>query len=425
MRTSLQSMFRLFLLLSACVSASAAWSQDSDIRFTSPVLGISQTDTGEGTVTITAEGVPVQIGVNRDTEIEVGGEEVDLSGLSVDDVVKVDAFFRADGGLGAREITVLNRRGEQFRLNGLIDALTEVDATTTAVTIMGVDVIVDDDTRIIARGMGGGNSVTVAELAVGEQINAVGRLRDEQLHATRVHIGTRSPGEIELSGLITTLDSDSLVLNMRRGGAATVLFNTNTAVSGELAEGAFIEVEGMLGSGLVITALEIVVGDPDDDDADENNRRVRRTNGIPEVAREARDDDSMRTGSELRLRSDGPLNGKVEVEFDSDEEETEQELKIELRGAASGDELSIVVLIGDETVALGTFSGNALGLLEVEVEITDEGSGERETELETGPGTRISSDLEALLLALDGRDVRAITGVRILSEGVTVLEGRF
>lgn len=164
-----------FSLLLFAFSSNLAVAKGAEIKFSSLVSAISQTDSNEGTVTVSIHGIDVTVIINADTEIEESGEEIDLAILSVGDFVRINAFF-SDVGIVADELEVLDARSEQFRFRGLITA-TDSLGENTIISIMDVDIYVDASTDITRRGSGDGNSVAAAELMTGDEVNVRGVAR--------------------------------------------------------------------------------------------------------------------------------------------------------------------------------------------------------------------------------------------------------
>ena len=100
-----------FSLLLFAFSSNLAVAKGAEIKFSSLVSAISQTDSNEGTVTVSIHGIDVTVIINADTEIEESGEEIDLAILSVGDFVRINAFF-SDVGIVADELEVLDARSE-------------------------------------------------------------------------------------------------------------------------------------------------------------------------------------------------------------------------------------------------------------------------------------------------------------------------
>ena len=174
----------VILLTLLLLSCGLAQSQSSDLKFHSVVSAVNQTDTAEGTITVSIHGLDVDVVVNGDTEIEESGEEIDLVSISAGDFVAISSYI-SDLGIVADEIHVLDTRIEQFRLRGFITA-TDTVAETTFVTLLGVEVTVDGDTKIVRRGTD--NLLAPTELSVGDLANVRGTFKDGVLLVTRIHV---------------------------------------------------------------------------------------------------------------------------------------------------------------------------------------------------------------------------------------------
>lgn len=409
-----------FSMLIFAFSSSLATAKGSEIKFSSFVSAIVQTDVKEGTITVSIHDVEIDVIINGDTEIEESGEEVGIAVISVGDFVGITAFF-SDAGIIADEIKVLDERSEQFRLRGLITA-TDTLEDSTVITLLGVDVNIDSFTDITRRGSGSGNSVAPADLMVGDKVNVRGGSQDGMLLAQRIHVGSREQGKIELEGVITILTDAGFTLEIDGGGSTNIIIDSDTVVSGVLVDGAFVEVEGQLNTDLAVVAAEVVVDVDGDGDADDDNKRGKshgkgngkgngNGNGNDDDDDDSDDDgsDSIEVGAEIKLESDSTeVSGKAETEFKDSNGEVEQEFEVELEHADPGTVFTIVVSFGDNTVEFGSITANNRGIAEVKYRSGDDDP---------------AQDLTALLP--EGNDVRDITKVQILIDSDVVLEGDF
>ena len=412
----------LLIILSMLIfafSSSVATAKGSEIKFSSLVSAVVQSEGDVGTITVSIHEVDVDVIVNGDTEIEEGGEEVGISVISVGDFVSVNAFF-ADVGIVADEIKVLDERSEQFRLHGRITA-TDIIEDATVITLMGVDVNVDSFTDITRRGSGSGNSVAAADLIVGDEVNVRGGMQDGMLLAARIHVGNREQGNIELEGTITAITDAGFTLEIDGGGNTIIVIDDGTVVSGELVPGAFVEVEGQLNTEFAIVAAEVVVDVDGDGDGDDDNKRGKSSgksngNGNNDDDDDSNDDDNsndssdpVEVGAEIKLESDfSEVSGKAETGFKDINGKVEQEFEVELEDAVAGTVFTLVVSFDDNAVEFGTITVNDLGRAEVKFRNGDDDP---------------EQDLTALLP--DGSDVRDITRIQIVIDGDVVLEGDF
>ena len=396
----------------------AVLAKGAEFKFESFVIAVSQSDTDLATVVVSLHGVDLPLIVNGDTEIRSGGDEIDIVDLSIDDFVKVDAFFSAEG-IVAEEIAVLDERGEQFRLSGRLTGNTELDGNIF-LELLGLDIKVDDSANITRRNVGSGNSVPASDLVAGDEVNVRGTFENDELLATHIHVGSREQGGIELEGEIFGLTDNSFKLNLSSGGKLVVVFDDNTEISGELADGKLVELEGRFAENLSILAFELVVDEDGDGDADDDNRRKGRGRGNGNGnGNSDSDDDSDSDDGELlvvsretSLKAEGTeLSGKAEIKYQEEGSEIEQKVEVEIEDALADTEYSIVVsFVGSDTgTEFGTFT-------------TDE-FGSAKAEFKTDADDDDEQDLIPLLA--ESSDVRDISGIQILLEGEVIVEGDF
>ncbi len=273
----------VFSLVFATFGANPAVAKGSELKFHSSVIAISQSDGDDGTVDVMIHDIVVGVIVNGDTEIGESGEEIGLEDLSVGDFVRVNAFF-SDTGLVADEIEVLDVRHEQFRFRGEISAVGTL-GDDTVVTLLGVDVIIGEDTAVTRRGNGDGIEALASDIIVGDLANISGGVSDGFLLAHRVHVGTREQGNIELEGEVLEYSDTQLIMELEGGAAVPVMFDDATSIVGELGEGVFIEVEGQLQADLSLLAFEVVADRDGDGDADDDHERGKRGDSNSTIGR--------------------------------------------------------------------------------------------------------------------------------------------
>ena len=139
---------RLVLPVSLVILAgtlAAAFGKGNDVRFFATVVRIDLTSPTQGAITLRVVALEVPVRITNDTEFEAHGDSVGLSGLQTGDFVKVSGFF-VNSAIVAREIEVIDRGSGEFRLRGPITAV-RLSASGTIVTVLGVDVLVDTNTR--------------------------------------------------------------------------------------------------------------------------------------------------------------------------------------------------------------------------------------------------------------------------------------
>lgn len=267
MRTRFHAITMFTTLFLSALFAHTIQAKDSQLEFVSTVVEITPSveNDNEGVVTILVKGFEVPIMVNMDTKIEEG-DEIGLAGLFSGDSVKIEAFFADDGNIFAEEIKILERMGEHFRFKGEItnvqfdaDPASPEAMGVTIMTVLGVDVLVEVDTPITRSGSGRGNRVSPLELTVGDIVDVRGNFDGVSLWADRIHVGNKPLGQIEIDGEIMGATPEGFTINISRDGSATVVIDADTSIRGQLTEGAFVRVEGMLNEELAILASEISV----------------------------------------------------------------------------------------------------------------------------------------------------------------------
>ena len=138
------------LILTAAVPQASA--KGGDVEFHGTLTKVDNTTTPS--ITLRVSGIDVKVSATPDTEVELHGDEIGLAGLHVGDFVKVIGFF-ANSGITAREIVIIDQGDGEFRFRGSTTAV-KTTAGGTQVSLLGIDVLVNDDTKIERRGPDGG-----------------------------------------------------------------------------------------------------------------------------------------------------------------------------------------------------------------------------------------------------------------------------
>ncbi len=404
-RSTLRYTFRslaVFVLLSVLVVSSAA--KGTELKFRAMVKQIVQTTPTEATVTVELFGIEIPIRVNSDTEIEMDGNDEGLVSVSVGDFIKIDGFF-SELGIVAEEIEILDGQVEQFRLRGLISELGMSGADIT-VTLLGVEILVDDLTVIQRRGRGHNAAATVADLSLGTLVDARGRFVDGLRRTDRVAIGSRlvESGQIEFEGRVTAVDGDLVFVDTEGGGTAVVQIHEGTDIKDTVVVGVFVEVEGGLDERLFVLADEIKVDHDGNRDAHRDDDRDGDHDGDRDT------DEPIEEGVAIFLDAVGAeagLEGKADIRFRQEDGAAQQKLEVEIEDALAGTSYGIRVEFPSGTFDFGT--------------ITTDESGRAEVEFETSPD-HDERDLDAVIPA--GLDVRDVIRVQITLDGTVVLEGR-
>ena len=371
--------------------AQPALSKGSDVQFHGTVTRVDLT-TANSSITLRVMGFDVVVRVNSDTEVESLGDEADLSDIKVADFVKVSGFFM-NSGITAKEITIVDRGDGEFRLRGAISAIRQVTGGTM-ITVLGIDLLVNADTKLERRGPDAG--FTVANLAVTQNVDARGFHRDTQFIATRVKVGDRDDDAIrvDFEGKITAVATGRLTVDTEGGSTAIVLISANTVVTGTPGVGKFVEVHGTLNSSLEVVATRVRVKLNRDDDDDPPRPLTKFDKKI----------------SLLPVGTVSSVRGEAEVNLEEKGSEVEQELEIDFKHALANTDYTVrIEVAGSGPISLGTTRTNR--------------EGEAELKLKSPPRSG-QPNLATILPA--GKTVRDITKVQIVTAGgIVVAEGTF
>ena len=399
-RTHLRSMLLslAFFALMSLVSPASASASGSDIRFLAAVAGVVQTSETEGFVIVRLQTFNVPIIVNGDTEIELSGDEVGLEGLTAGAFIKLSGFFSPDG-ITAEEIDILDAFEGPFRLRGRISAAGPVSGGTL-ITLLGVDLLVNEDTDIERRGPDGG--ITADDLAEGMAADASGIFDGTQLVATRLKIGSRESEAIlvEFEGRVVSIDGTTVLVDTDGGGyLAIVILTDSTTIIGELAVNKFVEIKGTLNEVLAVVDAIIKVDEDGDGDADDDNPESNDGEG-----RRARRSTTLDAAEEVSLE------GEVETEFlETPSGQQSQELEVSFHNADRNAQFQLRVTFSEAVVDFGTVRANGGG--RVKVKFRTEGAGQTPN---------------ILTLLPEGETVENITMVEVLdNEGNLLLVGMF
>ena len=377
----------LGLILLTLALATPVFSKGNDVEFHGAVTRVNLANAANASITLHVEGFDVTVRVTTDTDVDFQGDELELSDIAVGDFVKVSGFF-ANSGITAREIMILDRGDGEFRLRGLISAVRAVSGGTL-ITVLGVDLLVDADTKLERRGSNA--TFTAANLAIDQNVDARGFHRNGQFVAARIKVGSRDddPIRVHFEGKISTVATGRLTIDTEGGSSAIVLIDSSTIVTGTPAVGRFVEVNGTLNSNLAVVADRVIVKLNRNDDDEPAPRPITKFD------------------KKIRLNPVGAassISGEAEAEFEQKGQEVEQHLEVEFKhGLANTDYVVRMDVVGSGTVLLGTIRTNREG--EADIKLKD-------------------SALSAQLTA--GKTVRDITRVQILTMGgIVVAEGVF
>lgn len=391
MKNFRHSIITLMITFTGLLLSTGVLAKGAELKFDSTVVATTTAGVDTGTVTVEFNDFEVPLNVNGDTEIREGSIEITLAEVQVGDAVHVEAFF-SDEGVTAEEILIMTSSGEQFRLRGRIsDVIPDVASPegtgelVTQIALLGVDVYANADTLITDRATGGGNTVLVTDLQSGDLIDVYGTYTNA-LVADRIHVGTRQLGQFEFEGTINATDGDMLELRLRDGGVLTLLITDESMISGEVEEGVFVEVEGMLNADLMIEIYELVVDDDNDGDADDDHKRGHRHGHGPDVS--GNPNSATVSANLTAVGGDSSASGNIRVSIAPNG----QEVRVKVEGAAPNTMHTVHVLVGGVPIELGSVESDDEG--EVEIELKSTGNSPASLLLPAGTTTADLTDVE-------------------------------
>lgn len=224
---------------------------DGPAALQKPAPAASTTVTVAGTLggTAAAPRFNQQAVQSSSAAVTVNGQAATAASLQPG-VVVVGKATRSGGGFTLQSVDVVQE------LRGPISA---VDPAGATLTVLGTRVTVNALTRLEQEGTGHTfTTLTFADFAVGDVVSVFGsRQADGSVLATRIEReAPGAPGQVELRGTATALDATAKTFML---GTNLVSYAAAT-VTGTLAEGARVEVEGTL-AGPAITASRVHVED--------------------------------------------------------------------------------------------------------------------------------------------------------------------
>ncbi|MFQ5628114.1 MAG: DUF5666 domain-containing protein, partial [bacterium] len=186
-----------------------------------------------------------------------------LSQLRVGMFVEVKAKFRADGRLRVVRIKIKNAPGMEVELKGIVEAISQ-----TEITVKGLTFALDSATVFLDHSR---QPSDLANLHLGQFVEIKGRrLPNGSLVAVRIKLEDEHENEIELSGAIVAITSNSITLfNMTFAVDSTteILDNFKRLITlADLQVGMIVEVKGRLDANGKVTARRIKIEDHANDE---------------------------------------------------------------------------------------------------------------------------------------------------------------
>ncbi len=256
-------------LFVAISMANAAMAQDSELIFESEVTSVTESGTDEGFIEVKIHDAELPVLIYQDTEIGESGEDVSLSDVMTGDFVEIVGFFSQEG-LVAEAVEILDMKAEQFRLNGSIESVFQLDGSDY-ITVLGIDVEINQQSKLYRREFYDETEITAGDLSVGDPVNISGEVQNGKFAARWLFIGEREEGAIELEGDILEVNTSSFVISLDGGAQWEIQINSDTQVEGELVQDTFVEVEGRLQQDLSLLAFGVFADEDGDGDADDED----------------------------------------------------------------------------------------------------------------------------------------------------------
>jgi hypothetical protein len=233
----------------------------NEVEFTATVDTIYTEADGTGTIDVSVSGTALKVIVSAETDITSGENEITLSDLAIDDVIKVEGKFSSEGVLASSIEKLTSDAENGFEVRGVI---TEVHSTDTSVliSIAGITVTADRSMKTSGRPS---TAVDVANLKVGTAVSIEGTISGDTWNATGIHVfsdkGKKKKDVVRFEGTIVEMSEGGLISVQVEGTetAQPVIVGLDTKTCGTLAVGAVVEVKGKLNAGLQVEADVVCV----------------------------------------------------------------------------------------------------------------------------------------------------------------------
>lgn len=384
--------------------AMAASGRGSDVSFQGEVRRIEQESADKGKIVVRLNGAELPVWIDAETQIDSQGNIIKMEDLDMGHYVQVIGFF-SPSGVVAKEVQLFDDRGAEFRIRGTIDSVERAGAQAV-IRIGTATILAGDSTKIVRRGTE--DRWNASQLESGQEIDVRGTLEDGRFVAGSMLVGKRLDDGITVrfDGTLQKVEGRRLVLDTKGGGTAVVVMDDSTVVKGDFSKETEFEVSGKLNENLEVEA-DWVRSEASAMDDHGNHPEPGDDNGgnpSPNPAPVA-----VRKGISLAATPAGSgMSGHADIAYETISGEIEQQFEVEFEDAQPGQAYQIEVGVG----SAGTVSGGS---------VTADDRGRAKVKFTNKPG--VGRNLGSLLPA--GKDVRNISGVRVLLSSVAVLTGQF
>jgi hypothetical protein len=247
------------LFLFAGVSSTQVLNHN-EVEFTATIQTIYPDSGDAGTIDVSVSGATLSVIVSAETDIMSGENEITLSDLSADDVIKVEGKFSSEGVLASSIEKVTSDAENGFEFRGVITDI-QVTDNSVLISIAGITVTADKSMKTSGRPS---TAVDVASLTVGTAVSIEGTISGDTWNATSIHVFSdkgKQKDVVRFEGTIVEMSEGGLI-SVQVEGTETVqpvIVGPDTKTCGTLAVGAVVEVKGKLNADLQVEADVVCV----------------------------------------------------------------------------------------------------------------------------------------------------------------------
>ncbi len=245
------------------VALGTAWPNglnNDEVEFTGAISSLVVNGEDIGTLFIRLSDYDLRVVVNAKTEIsDLNGNPIGMGDLKEEARVTITGKYSESGILASR-IRLEESPDNDFSVRGKIKSV-ETSTSGTVLTLLGVQVIVNDTTKIDD----GEAALTASSLVPGLQIKAEGTITDEGWVAATITVQSADKGkkkeQVRFEGTVASIDGDTLEVSVEGylNKTTKVILDTKARIWGELKAGVSVYVIGTLNQDLTVTAREVRV----------------------------------------------------------------------------------------------------------------------------------------------------------------------
>jgi hypothetical protein len=257
LRNSIVIPAALAILLTGIIGlAFADGLNNNEVEFTGAISSLVVNGEGVGTVFIRLGNYDMRVVINPKTEIlKLNGDQLGMDALKEGARVEITGKYSSSGVLASR-IRLVESPDSDFQLRGMIKSV-ETSGSQTLLMLQGIQVIVNEDTKIEV----GGAAATASILKPGLQVKIEGAVTAEGWIAASV--AAESAGnkkeQVRFEGTVVSLTGDSMEVAVQGlpSNTTKVLLEPKTKIPGTLMKDVLVLVIGTLNVDLTVTAREV------------------------------------------------------------------------------------------------------------------------------------------------------------------------